>query len=694
MIFAVENKSMYNLTNIFGISINQLDAKGVLKRVDDFILDGKKHQISYVNAHCLNYAFIDKEYRNILLGSDLIYPDGMSVIWASCLYGNPLPERVNLGDFLDSLCNLCIEKNYSLFLLGGKEGVAEKSAERLIKDFPKLKIVGRHHGFFDANNGGDVIGHINNSGANVLLVGMGVPKQEKWIAQNKNILKPSVLWGVGALLDYYAGYTKRAPIWMRKIGLEWLFRLLVEPKRLWKRYIFGNFLFCIRIFFPILIELMLVAIAWLSAYWLRFSINNLFPQPIGEFKNYLLMLPLILISWPFIRNFAGIYSRKRWGHHMVGILADILKATTIGMLVVVIFSFIFREIGIARSFLIIWSLINLFLFLAWYRLLEKKNIIGNAPLNALIVGVNKESILLAKELENYSSEYKIVGFLKTPGLNDKQQERNENILGEIGELKDIVERNDIKEVIIANGDMPLSDKLNLVIKHSNLAVNFRVVSEELKPIAEKVKLSRIDGMPLLDVSYNKPNITYIIVKELADKILAVAGIIILFPLMCIIALIIKFDSPGPAIFIQRRVGKNGKNFTLYKFRTMFKDALPDEQSPLLGNDRRITCFGRLLRRWSLDELPQFINVIKGDMSIVGPRPEMPFIVKDYQPWQIERLKIKPGITGLWQVVGRKDIPLHRNIEYDFFYINNRSFMFDLAIMLKTIPAIISRRGAY
>jgi lipopolysaccharide/colanic/teichoic acid biosynthesis glycosyltransferase len=381
---------------------------------------------------------------------------------------------------------------------------------------------------------------------------------------------------VGSLFDYYAGYTKRAPVWMRKIGLEWLFRLLIEPLRLWKRYMVGNLIFVFRIFSPVIIDMLLVSVAWISAYSLRLSIDPLFSIPIGEFRNYLYMLPLIALSWPFILSFFGLYNRKK-ALNQITYMADILKAVSTGLIIAVTYSYLFREAGIARSFLVIWAIVNFFI---------------------------------------------------------------------------------------------------LLISRSML------------------RLNELSSEPFIEASFHQPSLSYLIFKEFADRVAALLAIIITLPLWWFLALLIKIDSAGPAFFTQTRVGKNSRHFTVYKFRTMFKETNPNEPAPLNVKDQRITRVGRFLRRWSLDGLPQFLNVLKGDMSIVGPRPEMTFIVKDYEPWQMQRLKVKPGIAGLWQVTGRKDIPLHQNIEYDFYYINNRSFMIDLAIILKSIPAIFFKKGAY
>jgi len=168
----------------------------------------------------------------------------------------------------------------------------------------------------------------------------------------------------------------------------------------------------------------------------------------------------------------------------------------------------------------------------------------------------------------------------------------------------------------------------------------------------------------------------------------------LIPVFIVIAIAIKIDSPGPVFFIQERVGKDGKIFKVIKFRTMYKDTPKFALSPRSQGDPRITKVGAFLRRWSLDELPQLINVLKGEMSLVGPRPEMPQIVEEYEPWQRERLKVKPGITGIWQILGRKDLPLEKNIQYDLIYVKNRSFLLDIIIILKTIPLVIKGKGAY
>lgn len=187
---------------------------------------------------------------------------------------------------------------------------------------------------------------------------------------------------------------------------------------------------------------------------------------------------------------------------------------------------------------------------------------------------------------------------------------------------------------------------------------------------------------------------YFYLKRIIDFFGALSALIIFAPVFIVLYILIHTDSPGPAFFSHRRVGKNGKTFTIHKFRTMRTDAKDQEFAPITSNDPRITKLGRFLRRTSLDEMPQFWNVLKGEMSLIGPRPEMEFIVKNYTPIEKCRLLIKPGITGIWQVRGRKDLPLHANVEYDLYYIINESLALDLRILLNTITVVISGKGAY
>ena len=200
----------------------------------------------------------------------------------------------------------------------------------------------------------------------------------------------------------------------------------------------------------------------------------------------------------------------------------------------------------------------------------------------------------------------------------------------------------------------------------------------------------IDGVLLASFNRNPRRFTYEWTKRICDFIGAAVLLVAGSPLFLLLSIWIKLDSKGPAFFRQERVGLNGRCFMMFKFRTMYSDSPTYAFSPKEQDDLRITRLGRFLRRTSLDELPQLLNVLSGDMSLVGPRPEMPFIVETYTDRHAQRLQVQPGITGLWQLSGDRNYLIHENIEYDLYYIQHRNFFMDLAILLHT--TVFAMRG--
>jgi lipopolysaccharide/colanic/teichoic acid biosynthesis glycosyltransferase len=182
-------------------------------------------------------------------------------------------------------------------------------------------------------------------------------------------------------------------------------------------------------------------------------------------------------------------------------------------------------------------------------------------------------------------------------------------------------------------------------------------------------------------------------KRGCDIVGSLFFLIMLSPFFILVAILIKLDSSGPALFRQRRVGMNGEHFVLWKFRSMRTDVPEYEVSPRNAVDARLTRIGKIIRRLSVDEMPQLINVLRGEMSLVGPRPEMPFIVDHYQPADCERLFVRPGITGLWQISPARAFPIHENLQYDLHYIRNQNLLLDFAIIVRTVTAVIRGIGA-
>jgi len=198
-----------------------------------------------------------------------------------------------------------------------------------------------------------------------------------------------------------------------------------------------------------------------------------------------------------------------------------------------------------------------------------------------------------------------------------------------------------------------------------------------------VEILELDGVPLLRLGTLRSRMVYDATKRVFDLVLSSVMMIVLLPILLLIAAIIKIDSRGPVFFRQVRVGKNGRQFPMYKFRTMKVEECGDAYSPSTSSDPRITRVGKYLRSLSLDELPQLVNVLRGEMSLVGPRPEMPFIVANYEDKHWRRLVVKPGLTGLWQLSADRRYLIHENIHYDLYYVRNRNFFLDFAILLHT-----------
>ncbi len=459
--------------------------------------DKEKSLLCFVNPDCLNIAYKDESYKKLLQGAARVLPDGIGIHIGCRVLGVSLAANVNGSDLFPPLCERAVRDGLSLFLLGARPGVAQAAADNMCDRFPGLEIAGTHHGYFTDEEGDGVIQKINESGADILLVAMGAPRQEKWLDHHHEVLEPAVRMGVGGQFDFYSGRIPRAPMWMREIGLEWVWRLLQEPGRMWRRYVIGNPLFLYRV--------------WRQA------------RREDKTKTHFRALS------DAAARFGGNPFRLPWLH--------------------------FRT-GLKR--------------LAW--------------------------------------------------------------------------------------------------------------------------LSVVRGAQAI--------------KRVFDVVVSSLLLIILAPFFLVIATVIRLESPGPIFFKQTRIGRSGKPFTFWKIRSMYVDAEARKADLLRKNemaggvlfkmkqDPRITRVGRIIRRASIDELPQLWNVLKGDMSLVGPRPPLAMEVNEYSLLDRRRLEATPGITCIWQISGRSDIPFPEQVKLDVEYIHSQSFWADLRILFKTIPAVLTGRGAY
>lgn len=424
------------------------------------VLSGPERATAYfMNAHCVNVAANNPAYAASLKAGSYLLPDGSGISLAARMTGQHLEANLNGTDLFLPLCAEAARRGKSIFLLGAEPGIAEAAARNAQKQISGLKIAGSLHGFFDPAKANDVIEQINASGADILLVAMGVPMQELWINQHRDQLTPELVMGVGALFDFHSGSISRAPNAVRRLGCEWLWRLAMEPRRLAHRYLVGNPMF-------------------------------------------------------------------------------VLRAT----------------------------------------------------------------------------------------------------------------------------------------RH-----------------AAQIGLAQVDSNAILKRTV-----------DLGGTGLALLG---LLPVFLLVAAAIRAESSGPVFYRQTRVGRDGRTFSMLKFRSMYRDADARRAALLESSDRtglcfkskadpRITRVGRVLRRFSLDELPQLLNVLRGNMSMVGPRPALPEEVAGYPEAALGRLAVKPGITGLWQIAGRADIGFEKMIDMDLAYVRSRSILLDLVILALTGRAVVSGRGAY
>jgi N-acetylglucosaminyldiphosphoundecaprenol N-acetyl-beta-D-mannosaminyltransferase len=233
--------------HFWGIDIANTTMNDAIDWIGQQVSQKKKCLLAFVNPACLNIAYSDQDYRRVLQHADRVLPDGIGIKLGCRLLNQSLIANLNGTDLFPRLCKQASEQGYGLFLLGGQPGVAEKTAAAMKALYPGLVIAGVRDGFFKAEEEDEIIERINQSGAAILLAGFGVPKQELWLERSMDKLNPMVCMGVGGLFDYYSGRIPRAPLWLREIGLEWLWRLYQEPGRMWRRYLVGNPLFLYRV---------------------------------------------------------------------------------------------------------------------------------------------------------------------------------------------------------------------------------------------------------------------------------------------------------------------------------------------------------------------------------------------------------------------------------------------------------------
>ncbi|MBW2733382.1 MAG: sugar transferase [Deltaproteobacteria bacterium] len=442
----------------------------------------------------------------------------------------------------------------------------------------------------------------------------------------------------------------------------------------------------------LIIDFLLVGFAWIAGWALRRALDPVSPTPINPIDSYLISAPLVALVWVVSSWVFGLYRRNQ-RTSILARIEQVFRHALLTLLVLCSVSFVLKEYQIGRTVVLFgWglSMVLQVAHLVLIGLLQGKQ----KQIRTLVLGAGTTGVRIVQVLQDRPDEYLIVGFLDdNPDLVDGQV-ADVSVLGPLDQLAEVIRDQDIDQVITAIPGLHTSHLLSLVVECEHLDISHYLVTDAFSVLPFADAPERVGDLPLVPLQRYQSPLLYEPVKRVIDIIGALTGLLLTLPFWPWWAMRIRRDSPGSVFFRQDRVGRNGKVFSLLKFRTMRTDAEVYATAPRHDEDPRITPYGRWLRASSIDELPNLLNVLRGEMSLVGPRPEMPFIVEQYEEWQRRRLLVKPGLTGLWQILGRKDLPLHENLHYDFYYIHNRSLLLDVSLIVRTAIAVLWRKGAY
>jgi exopolysaccharide biosynthesis polyprenyl glycosylphosphotransferase len=405
-------------------------------------------------------------------------------------------------------------------------------------------------------------------------------------------------------------------------------------------------------------------------------------------------------------KFQGLYyerNRVTWTDST----SVILGGSTIGIAIMIVAVFGFRPFAYSRL-IFVYLFIYVVLLLSFARLIElqirgylRRRGIGLE--RVLVVGGGAQGMLIMQNIvAKPELGYDVVGFA--------DDEREEDIgrfkaLGKLDDVSRILRHTGVDLVIIALPSASHTRVVEIMMQCEKQNVGFRIVPDFFELSLRNVDIHEINGIPLIGMKPVSMGGLNLIIKRLIDIAASATVLVTISPIIALIAVAIKLDSSGPVLFTQERVGRGRRHFTCYKFRSMKHNAeqeihqltaLNEASGAIfkMRNDPRVTRVGKVLRRLSLDELPQFYNILVGDMSLVGPRPPIPYELEKYDDWHFKRLEVSPGLTGLWQVSGRSHITFDEMVLLDIWYIENWSLSLDLKIMLRTIPAVLLARGAY
>ena len=401
--------------------------------------------------------------------------------------------------------------------------------------------------------------------------------------------------------------------------------------------------------------------------------------------NWLLIIGGGVLFILSIYNYNGYKENMEFSqlNQISALLKSSILTIVIAILALFIFSFNipeFLSLSSRLAFVLSLLIIPIILRQLFGALIKDKKV----KENIIIYGAGEIGMAFTKSIQNKRNHrFNILGFIDDQ-IKDKRDMLGAPVLGDANDIESICNSNHINRIIVAIRNVTEEKLIVLEKKAVDLNVKINYLPHIESFVGSSGKLKEYSGLPLITRNVQPISFFYSTGKRIVDIASAGIGILVTSPFWLIIPLLIKKEDGGPALFSQERVGLNGKKFKIYKFRSMKIDTPKYANCPTGQNDPRVTKIGKWLRKTSIDELPQLLNILKGDMSLVGPRPEMPFIVDDYNVIERKRLLVKPGLTGLWQVSPYRNSKINHNLEYDFYYIENQGFILDFVILVMTV----------
>jgi len=459
--------------------------------------------------------------------------------------------------------------------------------------------------------------------------------------------------------------------------------------------------------FHLLVDVLLACISFLVACALDNIVHGFRPSDFIHERVNIQNLLVVSAAWGILiyrQKCSYIYRMKPLGR----IFRNVIRTVVLGTLIFGIWLFATRTLFFGRFFFIAFMVTNFVLVfglrsgvLALLHHIRKR---GYNYQTVLVVGTGDLAKSLVNQLKDNSQwGFRVIGLIDFSEMTRLWRYRDIPLIGSLTELPSIIQNNQVDYVIFAVPHKHLNDVDSSILLCEEMGTKAMILADFFSTNIARKEITEFLGRPAI-VYNTTPDYKYqLVIKSFLDRALAALGLLVLTPVLLIIAAFVKITSAGPVFFRQERCGLNGKRFRVFKFRTMVQDAEKlkarltvnnemDGPAFKITNDPRITRLGKILRKTSLDELPQLINIVRGDMSLVGPRPPLPDEVQKYDHWQRRKLSMKPGLTCLWQVGGRNNTTFEEWMKLDLKYIDNWSLWLDTKILVRTIPAVVNATG--